>query len=197
MKKLHLSYDMLIEYSVEVQRCNFTIKCIPTDSCRQKVTNIKIKIVPEVVYSHGKDGLNNLQIYGVNEVSHKSFLFHIEADADTGLSDYETDINDDLDMIFNHEHGLNIAGPKIKSFIESIGIINKIESWLDGLADWMDKHPEEVKAFVKTLWDFGKALLAIWAVCKLILGLTALWELITSADPIILGIKSSPIPSIL
>lgn len=97
---------------------------------------------------------------------------------------------------------IEIAKPTIKNIYENeikplfeflgnmaIGIIKKIESWLDGLADWMDKHPEEVKAFVKTLWDFGKALLAIWAVCKLILGLTALWELITSADPIILGIK--------
>lgn len=97
---------------------------------------------------------------------------------------------------------IEIAKPTIKNIYENeikplfeflgnmaIGIIKKIESWLDGLADWMGKHPEEVEAFVKTLWDFGKALLAIWAVCKLILGLTALWELITSADPIILGIK--------
>lgn len=97
---------------------------------------------------------------------------------------------------------IEIAKPTIKNIYENeikplfeflgnmaIGIIEKIESWLDGLADWMGKHPEEVKAFVKTLFDFGKALLAIWAVCKLILGLTALWELITSTDPIILGIK--------
>ena len=97
---------------------------------------------------------------------------------------------------------IEIAKPTIKNIYENeikplfeflgnmaIGIIEKIESWLDGLADWMGKHPEEVKAFVKTLWDFGKALLAIWAVCKLILGLTALWDLITTADPVILGIK--------
>lgn len=97
---------------------------------------------------------------------------------------------------------IEIAKPTIKNIYENeikplfeflgnmaIGIIKKIESWLDGLADWMGKHPEEVKAFVKTLWDFGKALLAIWAVCKLILGLKALWDLITTADPIMLGIK--------
>ena len=97
---------------------------------------------------------------------------------------------------------IEIAKPTIKNIYENeikplfeflgnmaIGIIKKIESWLDGLADWMGKHPEEVKASVKTLWDFGKALLAIWAVCKLILGLKALWDLITTADPVILGIK--------
>ena len=97
---------------------------------------------------------------------------------------------------------IEIAKPTIKNIYENeikplfeflgnmaIGIIKKIESWLDGLADWMGKHPEEVEAFVKTLWDFGKALLAIWAVCKLILGLKALWDLITTVDPIMLGIK--------
>lgn len=111
-----------------------------------------------------------------------------------------------LNMIASAIRAINkaieIAKPTIKKIYENeikplfeflgnfaIGIIEKIEYWLDGLADWMEKHPEEVEAFVKTLWDFGKALLAIWTVCKLILGLTALWELITSADPIILGIK--------
>lgn len=126
MKQLHLSYDMLIEYSVNVEKCNFTIKCIPVDSHRQKISNIQIKIDPEVNYSYGKDGLNNIQIYGVNEKPHKSFLFHIEADAKTGLSDYETDSNDNLDMIFGHEHGLNIAGAKIKTFFSSISYVKNI-----------------------------------------------------------------------
>ena len=126
MKKLHLSYDMLIEYSVEVQRCNFTIKCIPVDSLRQQISNVQIKIVPDVKYSYGKDGLNNVQIYGVNEEPHKSFSFHIEADAKTGLSGYETDINDDLDMIFKHEHGLNKAGPRITLFFNTISSLKRV-----------------------------------------------------------------------
>lgn len=120
MTQLHLSYDMLIEYSEEVNRCNFTIKCFPVNSLRQIISNVKVQLIPEVKYSYGQDGLNNIQIYGVNELPHKSFKFHIEADAKTGLSDYETGFNDDLDMIFGHEHGLNVAGPKIKEFYNRI-----------------------------------------------------------------------------
>ena len=126
MKQLHLSYDMLIEYSDEVQKCNFTIKCIPVDSLRQKISNIQIQIIPDVKYSYGKDGLNNIQIYGVNEVPHKSFSFHIEADAETIISECEAYANDDLDMIFKHEHGLNIAGPNITSFFNAIKYLNNI-----------------------------------------------------------------------
>lgn len=136
---------MLIEYSLEVQRCNFTIKCIPVDSLRQKISNINIQITPEVKYSYGKDGLNNVQIYGVNELPHKSFKFHIEADAETGLSDYETLINDDLDMIFKHEYGLNKAGYKIDQFYRTIGKIKRITDPYDKAIELMH---ELVRNFV-------------------------------------------------
>ena len=50
VSQLHLSYDMLIEYSEEVSNCNFTIKCIPVDTLRQKISNIQIQIIPDVKY---------------------------------------------------------------------------------------------------------------------------------------------------
>lgn len=128
MKQLHLSYDMLIEYSEEVQKCNFTIKCIPVDTNRQKITNVHINIVPSVKYFYGKDGLNNIQIYGSNDMPHKSFMFHMEADAVTQSSDYETETDDDIDMIFRHPHGLNTAGPKIIAFCKTLHKIRKIDS---------------------------------------------------------------------
>lgn len=127
MKRLHLSYDMLIEYSKAVERCNFTIKCIPVDSMRQQISNVQISISPDVGYIYGKDGLNNVQIYGVNDIPHKTFRYHIEADAVTGLAEYETEINDDLDMIFKHEHGLNVPGENIKSFYEEIGLLRELD----------------------------------------------------------------------
>lgn len=74
---------------------------------------------------------------------------------------------------------------------EVIDIINKIKEWLDAVGKWLEEHPDELEAMVKTLWDVSKALLAIWGACKLILGLIALFELITSMDVnkwIILGI---------
>lgn len=116
MKNLHFSYEMQIEYSVEVARCNFTIKCIPKDSKRQKVGDYKITVFPAVHYCEGVDGLKNIQIYGVNEEPHKLFNYKIEGDITTGLSDYEEDLEDDIGMIFGHPHGFNVAGEKICCF---------------------------------------------------------------------------------
>lgn len=72
-----------------------------------------------------------------------------------------------------------------------IGIINKIKNWLDSIGKWIEKHPEQLQVIVKTLWDVSKALLAVWGACKLILGLIALFEFITSMSAtkwVILGV---------
>ena len=120
MKKLHFTYDMQIEYSVLVSRCNFTIKCFPKDNLRQKIEGVQIRLSPPARYSWGCDGLKNTQIYGVNEQPHRTFLFHIEGNAVTGLSDAEEERDDDLDMIYRQPHGLNVAGEKLLSYYESI-----------------------------------------------------------------------------
>lgn len=118
MKKLHFTYEMQIKYSVEVSKCNFTIKCIPKDTLRQKIEDYKIELFPSAGYCTGVDGLHNIQIYGVNEQPHTLFIFKIEGDVITGLSDYEEKVDDDIAMIFTHPHGLNRPGEAIKSFFE-------------------------------------------------------------------------------
>lgn len=119
MKKLHFSYEMRIEYSEEVARCNFTIKCIPKDTARQRIQDYKITISPAVKYNEGIDGFRNLQIYGVNEDPHTSFKFNIEGDVLTGMASYEDFEEDDIAMIFRHPHGFNVAGEKIREFYQA------------------------------------------------------------------------------
>lgn len=118
MKKLHFTYEMQIEYSVEVAKCNFTIKCIPKNTLRQKIEDYEIELFPSVDYYMGIDGLRNEQIYGVNEKPHTLFQFRIDGNVITGLSEYEEETDDDIAMIFNHPHGLNQAGESIKAFFE-------------------------------------------------------------------------------
>lgn len=118
MQKLHFTYEMQIEYSVEVARCNYTIKCIPKNTARQRIEDTNIHLFPETTYCMGMDGLKNPQIYGVNEEPHKIFCFRIEGTATTGLSDYEEKEDENLAMIFKHPHGLNVPGTGILSYYE-------------------------------------------------------------------------------
>lgn len=120
MKRLHFDYYMQIEYAVAVSRCSFTIKCIPTETKRQKPEKMEISLTPEVPYSWGVDGLKNQQIYGLNEEPHNTFRFQITGDIRTGLSEYEEEEEESRAMIFRHPHGLNVAGAKIRDYYEKI-----------------------------------------------------------------------------
>lgn len=129
MKKLHFDYHMQIDYSVPVSKCYFTIKCIPVDTMRQKISNVSMEMLPETKYRVGLDGLKNHQIYGACESEHDSFSFHIFGDAITGNSDYEEEMDESLAMIFGHPHGLNVAGEKIKAYFEKINPTNERDDY--------------------------------------------------------------------
>ncbi|MGN0401307.1 MAG: transglutaminase family protein [Acetatifactor sp.] len=120
MKHLIFDYDMQIDYSVAVSRCNYTIKCIPQNTMRQRIEKIAIDLFPKTNYSWGMDGLKNRQIYGMNEEEHNTFCFHISGDARTGLAEYEEIADDSMAMIFRHPHGLNVAGEGIRTYFEKI-----------------------------------------------------------------------------
>ncbi len=120
MKKLHFDYYMQIDYNIEVTRCNFTIKCFPQDNCRQRIENVAVEMFPECVYRYGKDGMNNKQIYGLDETGHTMFFFRITGDALVGICDYEETEDEDKTMIFRHPHGLNKPGDAIKEYFQRI-----------------------------------------------------------------------------
>lgn len=120
MKYLHFDYIMQIDYAEEVSTCSFTIKCIPENNLRQIVEDIKIEVYPDTRFSFGRDGLNNVQIYGLNDIPHKTFRFEISGKARSGLSDYEEEADENLAMIFRHPHGLNVAGTKIREYYDSL-----------------------------------------------------------------------------
>lgn len=122
MKKLHFTYKMQIEYSTEVSKCYFTIKCTPKDTLRQKIENTRIELFPETSFEWGEDGFLNSQIWGMEPNPHDKFVFYVEGDATTGLSNVEAAVDADRDMAFGHPHGLNIAGDSIKAFFEELKI---------------------------------------------------------------------------
>lgn len=129
MKKLHFHYDMQIDYSIMVARCNYTIKCIPKQTVRQTIEETKISMYPDTTYYYGFDGLKNRQIYGVNEIPHDSFQFQIEGTAVTGLAEFEEWVDEDLAMLFRHPHGLNVPGEKIKAYYGQICPNIELSNW--------------------------------------------------------------------
>lgn len=120
MKNLEFDYYMQIDYSEVVSKCNFTIKCIPQNTERQKIESMQIDIFPKASYLLGKDGLNNQQIIGCVDADHTTFYYHIRGKAVIGNVAYEENEDTNLSMIFNHPHGLNVPGEKIKNYFKKL-----------------------------------------------------------------------------
>lgn len=120
MKTLQFDYYMQIDYSMDIERCSFTIKCIPKNDKRQQIRDMAMELYPETKVSEGVDGLRNQQIYGFNEMPHNTFFFHLSGTAHTGLCDYEEEENEDLDMVFAHPYGQSKAGERIRAYFANV-----------------------------------------------------------------------------
>lgn len=122
MKNLSFDYYMQIDYTTEVARCNYTIKCLPKTNARQIIQEYHIEMCPPCKYQMGEDGLHNLQIYGLNEMPHKMFYFRITGRAEVGNESFDEYEDEDQSMIFRHPYGMNVAGERIKEFFDEIAV---------------------------------------------------------------------------
>ncbi len=111
---------MEIHYSADVSRCCYTIKCIPKDTDRQKISNLQIEMVPETNAEWATDSHGNRYIFGSNEVPHSYFKYHIKGDAECGCAEYESVATKTEEMIYRHSHGHTTPGEKLREYMESI-----------------------------------------------------------------------------
>ena len=120
MKRLHFDYCMEIHYSADVSRCCYTIKCIPKDDERQKISNLQIEMIPETKPEWATDSHGNRYIFGRNETEHSYFKYHIKGDAECGCAAYESVVAETEEMIYRHSHGLTTPGEKLREYMESL-----------------------------------------------------------------------------
>lgn len=116
MKKLHFDYCMQISYSSRVDRCHYTMKCIPVDSDRQHLENWHIAFTPENPWMRGEDSFGNQTIYGSVDDPHDQFNVQIVGEVTTGLADYETDRQASRIGMFRYPYGLTKAGDRIRTY---------------------------------------------------------------------------------
>lgn len=135
MKNLHFDYYMEIKYSSNVENCHYTIKCLPQDSARQKISDIEITMIPESKPEYATDSLGNRYIFGCNKLPHDVFQFRITGSAACGLSDYEEAVDENELMIYRHHNGLNTPQEGLKSYYKTI----KAELELDKEASALNK----------------------------------------------------------
>jgi len=111
---------MEIFYSEAVEKCHYTIKCIPDSNYRQRISNIKMEMYPESKPEWGSDSHGNKYIFGCNWNAHSYFKFRITGDAEYSGSPYDAEVLDNELMIYRHHHGMNMPGVNLKGYFHEI-----------------------------------------------------------------------------
>ena len=117
---LQFDYDMKLTYSEPIHRCHFTIKCIPKDTCRQKLLGKEIMLTPPVVYSSGTDSYGNATIYGHVADAHDLFEFHIKGEVEIFPCEYEEVANMSRIGMYKYPSGKCIAGERLLQYFQSL-----------------------------------------------------------------------------
>ncbi|MCM1273488.1 MAG: transglutaminase family protein [Clostridium sp.] len=120
MSVLHFSYEMEIKYEEYVDRCYFTIKCMPREDARQHLLGMDISLFPNTAYCCGIDAFGNRQIYGCETEPHKKFIFRASGDVEILQTGYEEKVGDDFIGLFRFPHGKCAYGPKLLQYYKSI-----------------------------------------------------------------------------
>lgn len=116
MKRLQFDFYMGISYEEPVNICHYTIKCIPADTCRQRLESIHIEVEPKDYIAHGRDSFGNKYIYGTVGEPHDRFHFHITGEAVTGTADSDEVGNRDMLGVFKYPYGLTMPGQELQAY---------------------------------------------------------------------------------
>lgn len=122
MKKLHFDYFMQTEYSEVVNRCDYSIKCIPAETERQRLLSLNIENFPINRYSLGTDAFGNKKLYGCIDEDHNKFIFHISGEVYAGLFGFETEKNLSGASKYKYQYGLATPGNKLNEYYKTIKI---------------------------------------------------------------------------
>ena len=117
---LHFDYQMNLFYSSDVNKCHFTIKCIPKDTLRQKLLCHTIEIAPNAPYSFGEDSYSNKYIYGRVDTPHDYFTFKTSGEVEIYQSDIEEKAIESRIGIYRYPFGLCQPKESINAYFNSL-----------------------------------------------------------------------------
>lgn len=164
MERLHFEYNMEIGYSIPVNRCYFTIKCIPKNDERQHLLGMDISLFPEADYSFGEDSYKNRQIYGCVENPHDKFVFHITGDVEIIQTDFEERAIAERIGMYRFPHGKCQPGPGLLEYYRTLNVSRYKSSYEKCVALMHKLHEDfqyvssatEVYTAAEEAWEIGK-----------------------------------------
>lgn len=119
---LQFDYDMQLTYSSPIHTCHFTIKCLPKNTCRQRLVSKEVSLTPPVIYSEGADSYGNGTIYGHVPQPHDFFEFHIKGLVEILPSEYEEEVQTGRLGMYKYPSGKCVPGSCLKKYFAALDL---------------------------------------------------------------------------
>lgn len=120
MVVLPFVYHMEMNYEEIVQRCYFTIKCIPKEIAGQRLREIKISLLPDTDISWGEDSFGNKKIYGCIAKPHSRMILDVRGNVEVFPGEEAEGGREEKTGIFRFPHGKCVPGAGLRQYFSSL-----------------------------------------------------------------------------
>lgn len=115
---IRFSYEMRIDFSCPVTGHHYSLKCLPTDTARQRVKELSLSVSPTGERHEFRDFWGSDVVYGYLPEPHRHFFAVVEGVVETGLDIFEEyDENTD---IYSVQSSFTKPGTELSAFYSSI-----------------------------------------------------------------------------
>lgn len=111
---------MTMEYNLPVERCDYTLKCVPKETKRQHLLECRVEIQPEGAYSYSEDGFQNRKIIGAVLLPHKSFAVKVSGRVEIMQILFEEKTSYENSCIFRYPFGRTKPGEALTRYFERL-----------------------------------------------------------------------------
>lgn len=121
IKRLNFRYDLASNFHCSVTNHRFTLKCLPQNTARQKIEDIKLFINGVEYRQNATDSFGNSVVYGCISEPHDKFVVSMTGTAFTGLDIFEEFQPDETkSVIFKYPTPLTTPGKGIENYFKSL-----------------------------------------------------------------------------
>lgn len=97
MRKLKFHYEMQLDFSGDVYRHSFALRCLPKETCTQRIVKLSCSITPLTSITKSWDAFGNPMCFGYIAEPHDYFSFCV---AGTAITNSENIDNGELNHLF-------------------------------------------------------------------------------------------------
>lgn len=126
MPQLDFTFSTELEFDADAVNHDFVLRCLPSDTARQRVINTQLDIAPKANIFYCTENSGNIAVHGHIENTHRLFKFTSSGRVETGLDIFEERAQRESRFaVLKYPTALTSAGEKLKKYASTLEIFDR------------------------------------------------------------------------